>query len=327
MKGKIIKLLKENKGQFISGEKVSDLFGVSRTAIWKYINTLKGEGYEIESVSRKGYRLISSPDILTYEEIEEWLNTHHIGRKICYYETISSTNVEAKKIAPLEEEGTVIVAEYQTAGRGRLGRNWQSPRGKGIWMSIILKPKVDPIYVAKVTLIGAAAVNLALKDIGIISYIKWPNDIIINDKKVCGILTEMSSELNRINYVIMGIGINVNLDKEDFSKDISKVGTSLKIETGEKVYRKKLLAKVLNRFEELYVPFIKDGDLSQTIKICKENSALIGRKVRVICREEEKIGKVLNIDNNGKLVIEYDNGEVENLLSGEVSVRGLEGYI
>ncbi len=327
MKEKIIKLLKENKDNFISGEKVSELFGVSRTAIWKYINTLKEEGYEIESVSRKGYRLISSPDILTYEEIESWLNTDYIGRKVYYYNILSSTNMEAKKIAPSEKEGTIVVAESQTAGRGRLGRSWQSPKEKGIWMSIILKPKVNPIHVARVTLIGAAAVNLALRDIGVDSYIKWPNDIVINGKKVCGILTEMSSELNMINYVIMGIGINVNLEDEDFCEEVSKVGTSLKIETGGKVNRKKLLAKVLNRFEELYTPFVENNDLSKAINICRKDSILIGKEVRIITGKEEKIGIAMDINEDGKLVVKYENGEIENLLSGEVSVRGLRGYV
>jgi len=264
---------------------------------------------------------------LTYDEIVEWLYTSYFGSNAYYYDTISSTNFVAYEMASLENESTTVVAECQSSGRGRLGRSWQSPKGKGIWMSIILKPKVNPIHVAKVTLIGAAAVNLALKDIGIDSYIKWPNDIVINGKKVCGILTEMSSELNMINYVIMGIGINVNLNKEDFFKDISKVGTSLKIEADKKVNRKKLLAKVLNRFEELYTPFVEKEDIGETIRICRENSALIGKEVRIICGEEERVGKVLNIRDDGKLAIEYKNGKVENLLSGEVSVRGLHSYV
>ncbi|HLR33820.1 MAG TPA: biotin--[acetyl-CoA-carboxylase] ligase [Tissierellales bacterium] len=327
MKEAIVKLLKENKSDFISGEKISELFGVSRTAIWKYINILKDEGYEIESVSRKGYRLISSPDILTYEEIEEWLNTEYIGRKIHYYDTIDSTNIKAKKIAYLEKEGTIVVAESQSKGRGRLGREWQSPKGKGLWMSIILKPKVNPVHVAKVTLIGAAAVNLALEDIGIDSYIKWPNDIVINGKKICGILTEMSSELNMINYVVMGIGINVNLDKKDFSKEILDKGTSLKIEAGKEINRKKLLATVLNKFEELYTPFTEEEDLSQTIEICRKNSILLEKDIRVINNGKERIGKAIDINDDGNLIVKYENGEIESLLSGEISVRGLEGYV
>jgi len=327
MKEAIVKLLKENKSDFISGEKISELFGVSRTAIWKYINILKDEGYEIESVSRKGYRLISSPDILTYEEIEEWLNTEYIGRKIHYYDTIDSTNIKAKKIAYLEKEGTIVVAESQSKGRGRLGREWQSPKGKGLWMSIILKPKVNPVHVAKVTLIGAAAVNLALEDIGIDSYIKWPNDIVINGKKICGILTEMSSELNMINYVVMGIGINVNLDKKDFSKEILDKGTSLKIEAGKEINRKKLLSTVLNKFEELYTPFTEEEDLSQTIEICRKNSILLEKDIRVINNGKERIGKAIDINDDGNLIVKYENGEIESLLSGEISVRGLEGYV
>ena len=234
VKKKILKMLKQNNDDFLSGEKISDKFGVSRSAIWKHINTLKEEGYEIESVPRKGYRIIASPDILTLEEVEEYLTTDFIGRNIYYFDSLSSTNIKAKEIATKSKEGTIVIAEEQTKGKGRLGRSWLSPKGKGIWMSIILKPKVAPIKVAKITLIGAAAVNQGLKDIGIKSYIKWPNDIVIDGKKVCGILTEMSCELNMINYCIMGIGINVNLDKEDFSKDLIDTATSLKSIAGEK---------------------------------------------------------------------------------------------
>ncbi len=327
MKEAIVKLLKENKNDFISGEKISELFGVSRTSIWKYINTLKEEGYKIESVSRKGYRLISSPDILIYEEIEEWLNTEYIGRKVHYYDTIDSTNIEAKNIAYSEKEGTIVVAESQSKGRGRLGRDWESPKGKGLWMSIILKPKVNPVHVAKVTLIGAAAVNLALEDIGIDSYIKWPNDIVINGKKICGILTEMSSELNMINYVVMGIGINVNLDEKDFSKEILDKGTSLKIEAGKEINRKKLLATVLNKFEKLYTPFTEEENLSQTIEICRKYSILLEKDIRVINNGKERIGKAIDINDDGNLIVKYENGEIESLLSGEISVRGLEGYV
>jgi BirA family biotin operon repressor/biotin-[acetyl-CoA-carboxylase] ligase len=327
LKEKILMMLKQNKDEFLSGEKISHEFGVSRSAIWKYMNALKEEGYIIESIPRKGYRLISSPDILTYGEIEEYLITDFIGRNIYYFDSVSSTNIKAKEIAPKEQEGTIIIAEEQTKGKGRLGRNWTSPKGKGIWMSIILKPKVDPTKVAKITLIGAAAVNQGLKDIGINSYIKWPNDIVINGKKVCGILTEMSCELNMINYCIMGMGINVNLDKDDFDEELSKKATSLKTITGNTVDRKKLLAYILNHFEELYIPFKEKGDISKTIEISKDNSILIGKEVRIIRGELEKVGRVLDIDEEGQLIVEYENGKVEEIFSGEVSVRGIEGYI
>ncbi|MBU5439930.1 biotin--[acetyl-CoA-carboxylase] ligase [Tissierella sp. MSJ-40] len=327
MKNKILKLLKNNKEEFLSGEKISEEFGVTRSAIWKYINTLKEEGYEIESVSRKGYRIISEPDILTYEEVENDLNTSFIGRNIYYFNTISSTNIKAKEIALKELEGTVVIAEDQTTGKGRLGRDWVSSKGRGIWMSIILKPEADPIKVAKITLIGAAAVNKALEDIGIKSQIKWPNDVVINGKKICGILTEMNCELNMINYVVMGIGINVNLQEEDFPKNLIDKATSLKIAEKREINRKKLLANILNRFEEFYIPFKNSDDISKAIEICRENSALINKEVSIIKGEEIKTGKALDINEEGKLVVMFENGIVENIFSGEVSVRGVEGYV
>lgn len=327
MKEKILMMLKQNDELFLSGEKISDKFHVTRSAIWKYMNTLKEEGYEIESIPRKGYRLISSPDILTYGEVEEYLTTDFIGRNIYYFDSLSSTNIKAKEIAINEKEGTVIIAEEQTKGKGRLGRNWVSPKGKGIWMSIILKPKVDPTKVAKITLIGAAAVNQGLKDMDIKSYIKWPNDIVISGKKVSGILTEMSCELNMINYVIMGIGININLDRNDFDEELIDKATSLKCITGNKINRKRLLAYVLNHFEELYMSFIETGDISKAIEISRQNSVLIGKEVRIIRGEVEKTGTVLNIDRDGQLIIKYGDGKIEEIFSGEVSVRGIEGYV
>ena len=327
MKEEILRLLKDSKGEFISGEKISERFGVSRAALWKYINALKEEGYEIESVPRRGYRIVSSPDILTYEEVKGYLKTRFMGRDICYFDTIDSTNIKAKELAMCKAEGTVVISEEQTLGRGRMGRNWISPKGKGIWMSLILKPKIGPMKVAKITQIGAAAVNLALNDLGIQSFVKWPNDIVINGKKVCGILTEMSCELNMINYVVMGIGINVNLDKEDFQDEVSKVGTSLKVETGKFVDRKKLLGVFLNRFEELYIPFVEEDNFKDTLNVCRENSILIGKEVKIIRGDEEKKGKVLDIDEEGELVVSYEDGRIENVLSGEVSVRGIYGYV
>lgn len=226
-----------------------------------------------------------------------------------------------------EQEGTVIVAEEQVDGKGRLGRGWISPKGKGIWMSIILKPEVDPIKVAKITLIGAAAVYKALNNMNIDSTIKWPNDILIDGKKICGILTEMSCELNMINYVVMGIGINVNLDESNIPEDLKDKATSIKISQKSSINRKELLAHVLNEFEELYMPFKDNGNILKAINICRENSALIGKEVKIIKGEKIKIGRALDINEEGQLVVEFNNGVVENILSGEISVRGLDGYV
>lgn len=326
MKSKILKLLKKSN-DFLSGEKISEEFGVTRAAIWKSINLLRDNGYEIESISRKGYRLLSSPDILTYEEIEDNLNTKFIGRKIYYHDTIDSTNKMAKDIAHKEEEGVIIVAEEQYEGIGRLRRTWVSPKERGIYFSIILKPQVSPMEVAKLTLIGAAAVQLALNEIGINSEIKWPNDIVINRKKACGILTEMSSELNMINYVVMGIGINVNLEKNEIPEDLKEKATSLKIESKTEVDRKKLFAEVLNKFEEIYIPFQDNSEIGSVIEICRKNSAVIGKEISVINGKNIRRGKAIDIDEAGELIVEFEDGKIERVFSGEISIRGIEGYI
>ncbi|WP_097026886.1 biotin--[acetyl-CoA-carboxylase] ligase [Clostridium peptidivorans] len=328
MKEEIISLLKKNKNEFISGEDISSVLGISRAAVWKYMKAIKEAGYNIESVSRKGYKLISSPDLLTFEEISPYLNTHYIGKQIIYFDSIDSTNNEAKKLASSGcLEGTVIISEEQTMGRGRLGRNWVSPKFKGIWMSIVLRPDIEPMNVTKITQVGAAAVLKAIKEQGINAYIKWPNDIILNNKKVCGILTEMSGEINNINYVVMGIGINVNIDKEDFPKDIEEIATSLKIEEGKGIKRKTLVASILNNLEELYDEFINNEDIKTSIDICRENSILIGKTIKIINRSNVIIAEAINLSDDGKLIVKYEDGSIHEVISGEVSIRGLYGYV
>jgi len=328
LKDEILRLLKENTEGFISGQEISERFGVSRTSIWKYINQLKLEGYEIESVSKRGYKLIKCPDLLTYEEIQEELHTEFIGRKIIHLNSIDSTNSKAKDIAlELEEDGVVIIAEEQTRGKGRLGRNFISPREKGIWMSIILKPDINPLKVSLVTQIAAAAINKAFREMKIETFIKWPNDILLNRKKICGILTEMNAELTKVNFIVIGIGINANLDEDDFSEEIRETATSIKIEIDKKISRKKVVGKILNNFEPLYKDFIEEDNIEEAMKICRENSILIGNEVRVIRKDESIKAHVIDINKNGELVVEYETGQVENLISGEISIRGLKSYV
>lgn len=328
MKEEIISLLKENQNNFISGEKISEKFGITRAAIWKHIKSIKEDGYEIESVSRKGYKLISSPDLLTFEEVNPYLNTNYIGKDIKYYNTIDSTNTKAKELGTFgAKEGTVVISEEQIGGRGRLGRTWVSPKFKGIWMSIILKPNIEPMEASKVTQIAAASVCMSINKLGLNSAIKWPNDIILNNKKICGILTEMSGELNKVNYIIVGIGINVNMESEDFPGDIKNIATSIKIESGKKVKRKELVASIFNNFETLYDEFIKSGTIEKSINICRENSALIGKQVKIIKRSEEVFAKAIGLTEDGELMVEYNDGKVDKIVSGEVSVRGMYGYV
>lgn len=328
MKEEIIKLLKENKNNFISGEKISESIGITRAAVWKYIKAIKEEGYEIESVSRKGYKLTSSPDLLTFEEISPNLKTRFIGRNFVHLDTIDSTNNEAKKLAiDGSPEGTLVISEEQTMGRGRLGRNWISPKHKGIWMSLILRPEINPIQVSKITQVAAAAVCMALIEMGIRTLIKWPNDIVLNDKKVCGILTEMSGELNRVNYVIVGIGINANIDKDEFPEDLKPIASSLKIEIGNYIKRKELVRRILNNFEELYEELINEETIKKSIEICKDNSALIGKEIKIIEKGKETRARALSLNEDGKLIVQYKDGKVDELISGEISVRGLYGYV
>lgn len=328
MKEKIIELLKQNKNNFISGQKISESLGVSRAAIWKYINSIKEDGYKIESVSRKGYKLVSSPDLLTFEEIKDTLNTKYIGRNIVYLESVDSTNNEAKKLANKDVvEGTVVIAEEQIMGKGRLGRNFISPKYKGIWMSIILTPDINPMNVPKITQVAAASVIMGLKKNGIKAFVKWPNDIVISGKKICGILTEMSGEINKVNYVIVGIGINVNVEEDEFTEEIRDIASSLKIQSGKTINRKEVVSSVLNYFEELYEEFVTKENIDTSIKICKESSILLGKEIKIIERNNKFLAKALNLSNEGRLIIQHSDGKVEEIMSGEVSVRGINGYI
>lgn len=326
MKNKILEILKDNRDEFTSGEKISEELNITRAGVWKNISKLREEGYVIDSITKMGYKLISTADILSKEELGEYLSTEFIGKNIEYFSTINSTNQKAKEDAFNLEDGSVLIAEEQTGGRGRLGRQWISPDGKGIWMSIVLKPELDPYKVSKITLIGVVAVFNALKNIGIDSQIKWPNDILINGKKVGGILTEMSSELNMIDYIIMGIGINANLDKEDFPQDLKNKGTSLKIEIKREINRKELTAKILNELEKLYIEFKENGDIGEIIPILRENTITLGKEILVIRGKTERIGKAIDIDEQGELVVEFQSGR-ENIISGQVSIRTQNGYI
>ncbi|WP_010293175.1 biotin--[acetyl-CoA-carboxylase] ligase [Clostridium senegalense] len=328
MKEKILKALKENPDKFLSGEMLSKELGITRAAIWKHINSLKAEGYEIDSVSKKGYKLIDVPDLLTKDEILPRLNTKYIGKTYVYYSKIDSTNKKAKELATDGfEEGTIVISEEQSLGRGRLGRVWYSPKGKGIWVSIILKPDIPTMMAPRITLIGAAAVHSALEEFGIKSEIKWPNDIILNNKKVCGILTEMSGEMEKLNYIVMGIGINVNTEENELENELNKIATSLKIECKKEICRKQLLCSLLNHFEGFYDDFKEYGTLENVINICKKNSILIGKEVKIISYGKEVAAKVIDIEDDGELIVKYDDGTVGKVLSGEVSVRGLYGYV
>jgi len=327
LKRDVLEVLKKNKNSFISGEQLSNQLGVTRTSIWKYINSLKQEGYKIESISRKGYKLIEEPDTLSKDELLIELDQNKLGDSIYYFKSIDSTNSYAKKLA-LEGagEGTIVISDEQTGGRGRLGRQWVSQPGTSISMSMLLRPTIYPNEAAKITEITAAAVANAITNVtNLETGIKWPNDIILDNKKVCGILTEMNAELNNINYVIVGIGINVNID--EFPEEISNIATSLKRVLGSEVSRKNIVINIVEEFEKLYYDFIDTGSLRSTVEICKKKSVTVGRTVRIINKKETIIAEAIDITENGELVIKKDDGEIINVISGEVSVRGIDSYV
>lgn len=318
MKQKILDILKNADG-YISGERISEQLSISRAAVWKHIKKFKESGYEIESVTNKGYRLVSSPDIITESGIKSGLNTEFIGRNLYIYDEIDTTN-ECAKLNNAAPDGSVFIAEVQTHGKGSHGRGWVSPRGTGIWHTILLKPDISPLEVQKITLAAGLAV---CKAIGLDAQIKWPNDIVIGDKKVCGILTEMSAEMDMVNYVVCGIGINVNT--ESFAAEIAHRATSMYIESGQKYCRNEIIARLMNEFEYYYKRFLDCG-LDAILNEYKQHCVTIGREVSVIFKNETVAGKAVDVDENGSLVVETENGTI-HVTSGEVSVRGIYGYV
>ena len=323
MKEKILKLLKENKTEYLSGEYLSTVFGVSRTAVWKVIKQLQEEGYIIQSKTKLGYKLVESPDNLYSYEIQEGLRTKRIGKNIYYFEEIDSTNDYGKIVAQKPfEDGDIIIAESQNKGRGRFSREWVSPMRKGAYLSILLKPQISFEKITRLTIITALAVCSALEDhIQKKVEIKWPNDILINQKKICGILTEISGEVDKINYVVIGIGININLDIEDFDESLATKASSLKIETGKIQNRKEIVQKILSIFDEYYDDFLNDENYESIIDEYRKKSYLIGRNVEVRIYNNDSIrARVLDIEKNGALKVELENGEIRDLLSGEVTL-------
>lgn len=326
MKDKILQMLREADG-FISGQEICSRLSVSRTAVWKGIKQLREEGYIIEAVNNKGYRLEETPDILSEQELGSLLHTNWFGSRILYFDSIDSTNNELKRQAENKIcHGMLAVAEEQTAGRGRRGHTWVSPPGTGIWFSFLLKPEIPPDKASMLTLVAAMAVSRAIGDTtGLESEIKWPNDIVVNKKKVCGMLTELSAELSCVNYVVIGIGINANT--KEFPKELQATATSLYIEAGKRIKRAEVIEAVGRYFEKYYEAFIKAGDLSPILDEYNAMLANAGKQVRIIANESERVYTALGINPQGELLVRDDNGEETAIRSGEVSVRGLYGYV
>lgn len=320
MREKIIDVLVSNTGTFVSGEELSRDLNISRSAVWKHIEELRQEGYVIEAATRKGYRIMQRPDILHPREINRYLKTVKMGNYMEYFQTIESTNLLAKELAQRgAPEGTVVVAEEQTGGRGRLKNKWFSPRG-GIYFSLILRPVVQLHQASLLTLLSAVAVVQAVEEVtGLSAKIKWPNDIFVGTKKLAGILLEMNAEIDLINYVVTGIGINVNISAGDFPSDLAQIAVSLKELLGKEILRPLLLAAVLKRIETLYEKALDKG-FGEIITEWKKHDITLGRKLRVDTPDGMLVGKCVGISENGTLLLETEPKQVVNIFAGDVSL-------
>ncbi len=322
MKDEIIQRFLNAQGEPISGQQLADDFQVSRTAIWKHLQSLQQEGYEFETIKKRGYRLLVTPDRVDIGQLKQVLHTKRYGQTVHYFESVESTQLIAHELvrsgAP---DGTVVIAEHQTAGRGRMMREWNSSKGKGIWMTIIIRPDVAPHQAPQFTLVTAVAVVNAMKAMykNFTPEIKWPNDILINGKKTTGILTEMISETDRIQALLIGIGINVNQSLEDFPQELHSIATSLSIEEGERLERVHLVAKVLELLEHYSDHYVKHG-FPQIKKLWEESSGTIGKQVKATTLREVVEGEAISITESGVLEIRQANGEIKGVYSADIEI-------
>ncbi len=314
MQEKILDFLKR-KPDYVSGDQISHRLGITRQALWKHIQILKDSGYDIVAVPHLGYKLISSPDRLVPFEVARELNTKFTGKKIHYFDTLSSTMDVAWQLGIKgSPEGTIVLAETQTKGRGRLGRNWFSPKYKGIYLSLILRPKILPSQMSLLTLMSAVSICEAIKEkTDLACQIKWPNDILIHHKKLGGILTELNAETDLSRFVVIGIGLNVNNDK----KILPSGATSLREQKKEEINRLDLLQEILRKIEVNYLLFQKKGG-EPIIGKWRDWSISLGRRVKVIFQKEHIEGQALDIDIDGGLLIRNDAGLTQKVMAGDV---------
>jgi len=321
VKNELLKRLFEAQGEPVSGQEIADQFGLSRTAIWKYVKELEKDGYVLGTIRKKGYYLIESPDRVNEANVQKYLTTKKYGRHIHYYETCKSTQL----IAHDEEkngaaDGTVVIAEEQTAGRGRMARPWSSTADKGVWMSVITRPSLTPQQAPQMTLVAAVAVTRAIQEMtGIDPDIKWPNDILIKGKKVTGILTELQADPDQVKAVILGIGMNVNQNESDFPEELHGIATSLKMLTGEPIDRAQLIAKTLG-FLEIYTDlYVKHG--FGPIKLLWEGySSTTGKRIRAVMLNETIVGTALGISEEGVLELKLDDGTIRGIYSADIEL-------
>ena len=322
-KEEILKRLRQSDG-YLSGEQLSEALGISRAAVWKNITALREAGYGVDSVTNRGYRLTAVPDLLTPEEVAYGLRAKVLGSRIVSLAEVDSTNEEAKRRAQQgAPDGSVFIAERQTGGKGRLGRRWESPEGTGVWFSVLLRPGLVPSEISSITLLAGIAVCRAIRALtGCPAVIKWPNDVVIGSRKVCGILTEMTAEVDRVEYVVLGIGINANM--ESFPEELAEKATSLRREAGKPFPRAAILRTVLGELEPL-LNSAKSGGLSSILEEYKALCVSLNRRVGFFYGGKQQTGTAVDVSPSGELVVERDNGDRIAVNAGEVVVQGIYG--
>ena len=318
----ILRLFRKAGSGFVSGELISRELQVSRTAVWKHINGLRDAGYIIEAIPSRGYHLLSSPDILSVDEVQGKLHTTRIGRYLVCLPETASTNADAFRLAEEgAEEGTTVIADAQSGGKGRRGRVWSSPAGVNLYCSIVLRPAIMPHEAPQLTFLSAVAAARAIEQITALKpEIKWPNDVLINGRKVAGLLNEMSAETDGINFVILGIGVNLNMTLAQFPADVRAPATSLLLEQGLPVKRAQFAATMLGELDRLYTDFLQHGFgpvRDEWQQRCNAN----GREVIVSDAGVDTVrGMFHGIDGDGALLVRFSDGMVERILSGDVRV-------
>ncbi|MEC0232187.1 biotin--[acetyl-CoA-carboxylase] ligase [Paenibacillus alba] len=322
MNERILELFQESPEAYVSGEEISRRLNVSRTAIWKHIEELRAAGYEFEAAPRKGYRLVSKPDRWQVSKLLSGLKTKVLGQKVHVYGAVDSTQTIAHAlVASGAPEGTIVLAEEQTAGRGRMGRAWHSPPGKGIWMSMVLTPRVPVYFMPQLTLLSAVALCRSIQKVCQVEIgIKWPNDLLIKGKKVSGILLESSGEDERLKYVIAGIGISVNLKTEDYPEELRNIATSLAIESGQEISREHLVQAFLQEFEDLYALYMDKG-FAPIRLLWEALSVTLKRPIRTYSPSGPIEGIADSLDDSGALTVINANGEKIKIYSGDIELK------
>lgn len=318
----VLTLLRQAFGEHLSGSSLSHRLSVSRSTLCKQVGELCQQGYEIEVHPRLGYRLISSPDLLLPQEIQHGLKTTAMGHRVFSYQRVGSTNDVALQIARNgAAQGTLVVAEEQTAGRGRVGRSWNSPPGVSLLFSLVLRPRMAPNRVFQLAICGALAVaEVVCQRTHLPVKVKWPNDVLIRGKKLAGVLTETQVDLAGVRFVVLGVGININQAPTDFPEDLQGQATSIRAELGRSVSRRHLLQDLLLKFEEIYGQF-QDQGLAPFLDRWRQLSWVLNRKVTVQVGGKEFSGLAVDIDEMGALLLEEASGKRRRLLAGDVSLR------